>query len=197
MMFLETALFKIDRNEIISRIIVLPGQYYDEETNLHYNHFRYYDPTIGRYITSDPVGLKGGLNTYNYVDSNAIRFFDINGLEKNCKDDDDCEEKLRECYRESGRLHSECYRLFIRPSGPGQYMCRLSCELFSGGGVRRFLPHGGRVPKPTPDVYDCREICDSTLPIDKSKEYCSRMHRKRLTKCNNDFMVCKGHEPRW
>jgi uncharacterized protein RhaS with RHS repeats len=33
-----------------------PGQYFDEETNLHYNMFRYYAPDVGRYITSDPIG---------------------------------------------------------------------------------------------------------------------------------------------
>ena len=57
-----------------------PGQYYDQETNLHYNHFRYYDPELGRYITSDPIGLSSGTNTYSYVLQNPIHFSDPLGL---------------------------------------------------------------------------------------------------------------------
>jgi RHS repeat-associated protein len=44
-----------------------PGQYLDEETGLHYNRFRYYDPAVGRYISADPIEQWGGANRYNYA----------------------------------------------------------------------------------------------------------------------------------
>jgi len=61
----------------------LPGQYYDRETGLHYNYFRDYDPSVGRFVESDPIGLDGGTNTYLYAAANALRLADSLGL-KGC-----------------------------------------------------------------------------------------------------------------
>ncbi|EFB4342050.1 RHS repeat protein, partial [Escherichia coli] len=59
----------------------LPGQQYDEESGLYYNRHRYYDPLQGRYITQDPIGLKGGINLYTYPLA-PIRYTDPLGLER-------------------------------------------------------------------------------------------------------------------
>jgi len=62
------------------RIRIYAGQYFDEETGLHYNYHRYYDPKIGRYLTPDPIGLRGGINLYQYSLANPINAVDPWGL---------------------------------------------------------------------------------------------------------------------
>ncbi|WP_175016773.1 RHS repeat domain-containing protein [Massilia sp. YMA4] len=55
------------------------GQYCDAETGLHYNRFRYYDPDTGRFVSIDPIGLRGGANTYRFA-QNPIGWVDPLGL---------------------------------------------------------------------------------------------------------------------
>ncbi len=57
-----------------------PGQYFDNETGLHYNHFRFYDPKIGRYLRADPIGLDGGINLFSYVKNDPTNRIDQFGL---------------------------------------------------------------------------------------------------------------------
>ncbi|MFC1824940.1 RHS repeat-associated core domain-containing protein, partial [Thermodesulfobacteriota bacterium] len=90
-------------NETTTNNLRFPGQYYDQETGLHYNYHRYYDPMVGRYLRADPshsIGPEGAgvpylflylinspqeLNHYNYVNSNPVIFNDPLGLQTGYK----------------------------------------------------------------------------------------------------------------
>ncbi len=61
--------------------IRLPGHYFDNESGYHYNYRRTYNPNTGRYLTSDPLGQSGGLNTYLYANANPIELIDPLGLQ--------------------------------------------------------------------------------------------------------------------
>jgi len=55
-------------------------EYLDSETNLVYYNYRYYSPELGRWMSRDPIGIKGGLNVYAMTENNPISFFDRLGL---------------------------------------------------------------------------------------------------------------------
>jgi RHS repeat-associated protein len=63
-----------------SYILRFPGQFADQEPGLRYNYARDYDPSVGRYVESDPIGLLGGINSYAYVGANPVSRIDRLGL---------------------------------------------------------------------------------------------------------------------
>lgn len=68
-------------DEVAFQPLRFQGQYYDKETGLHYNRFRYYDPDVGRFTTQDPIGILGSDNFYAYA-PNPMGWVDPLGLAK-------------------------------------------------------------------------------------------------------------------
>ncbi len=93
-----------------------PGQYFDAESGLYYNYFRTYDPTIGRYIESDPVGLNGGLNIFGYVNGSPMGYSDPLGL---CKVEASC--NLLSAGPILGSNVSHCFIVVTEPGGGSSY----------------------------------------------------------------------------
>jgi len=84
----------------------------------YYNYFRYYDPQSGRYLTSDPIGLDGGLNTFGYALNNPLIYFDPLGL----------------VCRQTARRGMRCSPGPGRGSGRvGVFGCLIGCVSFTQG----------------------------------------------------------------
>ena len=66
-------------NSVTDFQVRFPGQYLDEETGFHYNFFRYHDPSVGRYISADPIGQRADVNTFSYARNDPMAFVDPDG----------------------------------------------------------------------------------------------------------------------
>jgi len=115
----------------------LPGQRYDAETVLHYNYFRDYDPSLGRYGESDPIGLRGGLNTYAYGDGTPIVLADPYGLQaSSCAPQNSCKPACEQSY-------FDCLANCIRANDPTVTLFGDSSTAVKGG----MTALGGTFPK--------------------------------------------------
>jgi RHS repeat-associated protein len=88
----------------------LPGQYFDKETNLHYNYFRDYDPVTARYAQSDPIGLRGGTNTYIYAVNDPVKLIDAFGLDSCGGEPTKCWVHEVSCQEHGGIYNYKCDR---------------------------------------------------------------------------------------
>jgi RHS repeat-associated protein len=131
-----------------------PGQYADRETGLHHNYSRDEDPSIGRFIESDPIGLGGGVNTYAYVRGNPLKLTDVYGLatcgrpggsdyivpdnpgypfSDCCKDHDECYEDCRPDVTKDqcdGNFR-KCLDRKCRPYGGHWFACGLLANVYN------------------------------------------------------------------
>jgi RHS repeat-associated protein len=88
------------------------GQYYDQETGLHYNTFRFFDPDVGRFTTTDPIGLAGGSNLYKYA-PNPIGWIDPLGLT--------CGAPVHHIASNKSNIWSNGFRDLFRKYGMGKF----------------------------------------------------------------------------
>jgi RHS repeat-associated protein len=73
----------VQKTEGIANPYTYTGREYDAESGLYYYRFRYYDASVGRFLSEDPIGFAGGINFYTYVGNNPLNFVDPLGLQKN------------------------------------------------------------------------------------------------------------------
>lgn len=108
-------------DSVVGSNLRFPGQYYDQETGLHYNWNRYYDVETGRYLTVDPIGFDGGNNLFIYANQNPIRFTDPRGLLVDPTDNFNC---IQGCQREFGAKMVKCAQeaLYVPVSA-----CTIAC----------------------------------------------------------------------
>jgi RHS repeat-associated protein len=123
---------RVNTNSSVINNFRFPGQYYDQETGLHYNYHRYYDPMTGRYLTPDPIGLDGGINLFSYAKDNPTNFIDIYGLL--CLPS----YELRTCLEEIFREPIASVKVYDHSVVPGHYATTRRNAIYISGDCNSF-----------------------------------------------------------
>jgi RHS repeat-associated protein len=145
----------------INNALRLPGQYFDEETGLYQNYFRDYDPRIGRYVQSDPIGLGGGLNFYAYVEADPLNYVDLFGLNSSrCLP----YPSKRSAWKDSGSPRFKKY-VQLSVSGGGLGLCGYK----KVGRQRQVRTVQERQICTTCIEEDCSEVCSTDIWDGESK----------------------------
>jgi len=174
-----------------------PGQYHDAESGLFYNYYRTYDPSLGRFIESDPIGLRGSTNTFSYVGGDPANSMDPSGLIKLygnwCGPDwtggfkrayDELAmvermaalppiDKLDQCCKTHDISYSDCRTRFPCAQTLRQRCFQRadrvisSCAAQAGGGQARTLFLGGNPQKDIENFFR-----DRIPPAEKNADYC-------------------------
>lgn len=112
------------------------GHYFDAETGLHYNRYRYYDPVIAAYISQDPIGLAGGISPYRYA-PNPVSWIDPLGLsvEEVQTLFHYTDQKGMEGIIESGSIRPSTGDIHAR-FGNGQYFTNITPDMVGGRTMR-------------------------------------------------------------
>ena len=168
-----------------------PGQYFDRETNLHYNYFRDYDPGLARYAQSDPIGLRGGPNTYAYVRSDTLRWIDPLGL---CR----ASPKMLECLKEVFGDGVDSVSITRDPdfvfdhlgpgvqgavTRPGKIYISMPCDDFWGGPPEFVLHEYYHVVRQWADGMTILSYIFSFVAKEREAEEFARENGRSLRKC--------------
>nr|WP_268810395.1 RHS repeat-associated core domain-containing protein [Variovorax sp. Root318D1] len=133
------------------------GQYFDEETGLHYNRHRYFDPHAGRFASSDPIKLAGGFNLYEYA-PNPVQWLDSLGLQRS----KGCPDALEEAKQEAERLRAAGGKL---PTATCAMVNRRTGKVYTGTSGTKPTNISGKLGASMPtsslegwDTNNCAEI---------------------------------------